>query len=50
MVQIMDDNDETARKLGAHVYSLSEVLKRVSSNPRQPEKSRTTNGIEALQQ
>lgn len=50
MVQVMDDNDETAKRLGTHVCRLSNVLERFSNQPRQPETGQTANGMEDLQQ
>lgn len=46
----MDDNDETAEGLEAHVYRLSNILEKFSNQPRQSESTQTINGIEDLQQ
>ncbi|KAG9024811.1 hypothetical protein FS837_005184, partial [Tulasnella sp. UAMH 9824] len=48
MVETMDENNETAERLGSHVCRLSNVLERFSSKPRQPETSQTANEIEDL--
>lgn len=48
-VKAMDENNETAERLGAHVCRLSKVLETFSTQPRQPE-SQTANGMEDLQQ
>lgn len=49
-VKVMDENDETAKKLGTHVCHLSDVLKRFGNKPDQHERYQTTNGMESLQQ
>lgn len=49
-VQAMDENDETAERLGARVCHLSDVLKMFSNRPDQQEHSQTTNAMEGLQQ
>lgn len=48
-VKAMDDNDETAGRLGTHVYRLSNVLEKFSKKPCQPERSKTMNEIDDLQ-
>ncbi|KAG9031543.1 hypothetical protein FS837_002952 [Tulasnella sp. UAMH 9824] len=50
MIQAMDDNDETAEKLGSHVYRLSNILEKFSNQPRQSESSQTAKEMEDLQQ
>ncbi|KAG9040579.1 hypothetical protein FS837_000444, partial [Tulasnella sp. UAMH 9824] len=50
MVQTMDDNDETAERLGKHVYRLSNVLEKLSNQSRLSESSQTTTEMEDLQQ
>ncbi|KAG9036644.1 hypothetical protein FS837_001617 [Tulasnella sp. UAMH 9824] len=49
MLQAMDDNDETAGRLGTHVDRLSNVLEKFSKEPRQPERSKTVKEIDDLQ-
>ncbi|KAG8909512.1 hypothetical protein FRC01_006893, partial [Tulasnella sp. 417] len=48
MIQAADDNDETAKRLGRHISSLSAVLERVSKQARQPEKNETPNEMDDL--
>ncbi|KAG8924728.1 hypothetical protein FRC01_011118 [Tulasnella sp. 417] len=50
MVQVMDDNNEAAGRLGTHLYRVSNVLQKFSKEPRRPEWSQTMDEIDGLQQ
>ncbi|KAG8902571.1 hypothetical protein FRC00_001364 [Tulasnella sp. 408] len=50
MVQTMEGNDETAERLGNHVWRLSNVLERVSKHSQGSEKTQTIEGMNELQQ